>query len=158
MDESQQPLLEPASLESNPHPLDAQANQFEEDGQSRTRVIWGQFKNFIEHRNLLDFSIALIVGTAFSQLVNSFVEDMFSPLLGILLTNQLSEKFLVLKAGEHEPYLTREEAKKDGAVTWNYGNFIQLSLNFMIVSASCFAMFRVFCRVRKHLHHMEQDD
>lgn len=92
------------------------------------------FKNFINKGSVLDLAIGLVIGEAFASVVNSFVSDIFSPVLGLIVSSKLSEAFVVIKKGPHFPYNTREEAKTDGAVTWNYGNFIQLIINFICIA------------------------
>ena len=108
-----------------------------------------EFRTFIDRGNIFDLAIGVVIGNAFSEIVNSFVGDIFSPLIGLIVSSKLSETFIVLKKGPHYPYNTREEAKEDAAVTWNYGNFLQMILNFMIISASLFIVMKMFERMRR---------
>lgn len=101
------------------------------------------FKNFINKGSVLDLAVGIVIGEAFSSVVGSFVTDIFSPFLGLIVSSKLSEAFIVIKKGPHFPYITRDEARKDGAVTWNYGNFMQLMINFFCVSVCLFVVIRM---------------
>lgn len=107
------------------------------------------FKNFINKGSVLDLAVGIVIGEAFSSVVTSFVTDIFSPILGLIITSKLSETFLVIVKGPHFPYVTRDEARKDGAVTWNYGNFLQLMINFICISICLFVVVRMSKSMRK---------
>lgn len=124
-------------------------NNIQQRKSSRFAPIWKDFKSFVDKGSVFDLAIGLVIGTAFSEIVNSFVADIFSPLIGMVVSSKLTEVFVVLKKGDHSPYKTREEAKNDGAVTWNYGNFIQLWINFFIISLCLFSFMKFISRIRK---------
>ena len=107
------------------------------------RAVVVDFKNFINKGSVLDLAVGIVIGEAFSSVVTSFVGDIFSPLLGLIISSKLSEAFVVIRKGPHYPYNTREEARKDGAVTWNYGNFSQLIINFVCISMCLFVVVRM---------------
>lgn|SRR6478609_1978103 len=110
------------------------------------------FKSFINKGSVLDLAVGIVIGEAFSSVVGSFVTDIFSPFLGLIVSSKLSEAFLVIKKGPQFPYKTRDEARKDGAVTWNYGNFLQLMINFLCISVCLFLVIRMSQSVkRKHI-------
>lgn len=117
-------------------------------------MIWiksvvSDFKHFINRGSVLDLAVGIVIGEAFSSVVTSFVTDIFSPVLGLIVTSKLSEAFLVILKGPHFPYKTRDEAREDGAITWNYGNFVQLVINFMCISICLFVVVRMSQSMRK---------
>jgi len=92
------------------------------------------FLKFINKGNVIDLATGVVIGAAFTKIVNSIVDDLFSPIIGLATGKvDFTETFAVLKAGNKTKYSTREEAKNDGAVTLNYGNFLQTLINFIIV-------------------------
>lgn len=124
--------------------------------------LWGEnlcqdFSQFVSKGNVVDLAVGLVVGKAFSAIVNSFVEDLFTPIIGLIISTKLSEAFLTIKQGKNPPYLTREEAQKDGAVTWNYGNFIQTSVNFFYISLSMFIVLRILQALERKRVKYEND-
>ena len=114
-----------------------------------TKSVFTDFKNFINKGSVLDLAVGIVIGEAFSSVVNSFVSDIFSPILGLIVSSKLSEAFVVIKKGEHYPYKTREEARKDGAVTWNYGNFLQLMINFLCIAVALYLVMKMSKSVQK---------
>ncbi|RGB43928.1 large conductance mechanosensitive channel protein [Rhizophagus diaphanus] len=108
--------------------------------------IWKHFKKFTEKRggNVVDLGIGIIIGSAFTAIVQSFVKDILTPPLGLILhgTN-LENYFIVIRPGRNESavYATPEEAQADGAVTENVGSFLNTVINFLMV---CFALFWIF--------------
>jgi large conductance mechanosensitive channel len=123
------------------------------DGTQRARrtfrTLFHDFKKFINRASILDLAIGLVIGNAFSAVVSSFVSDVFTPIFGLFVTSKLSETFYVIRKGPHFPYKTRDEARLDGAVTLNYGNFFQLIINFFLMSVSLFFVIRMFQQMRK---------
>ena len=102
-----------------------------------------EFKTFALKGNLVDMAVGLTLGAAFGALAGSFVADVFSPPLGLLLGGaDFSNLFLVLRDGATTPgpYASIAAAKDAGAVTVSYGVFLNAAINFLIVA---FAMFLV---------------
>lgn len=114
------------------------------------------FKNFVDKGNVVDLAIGIVIGNAFSEVVTSFVGDIFTPVIGLMVSSKLTEKFAVIKKGPHYPYNTRDEAREDGAVTWNYGNFTQILINFWIISFSLFVIVRIL-QTRKKKQKIQTD-
>ncbi|MDD4166536.1 MAG: large conductance mechanosensitive channel protein MscL, partial [Endomicrobiaceae bacterium] len=86
-----------------------------------------EFKKFISRGNVLDMAVGIIIGGAFTKIVNSLVADIIMPPLGIILGNiDFSNWFIVLKKGAADagPYVSIEAAKAAGANTLNVGFFI----------------------------------
>lgn len=110
----------------------------------KIKEIWSDFKAFVDKGNVVDLAVGIVIGSAFSEVVTSFVADIFSPFLGLVVSSKLSETFMVIRDGEHgPPYKTRDEARQDGAITWNYGNFVQLMINFFLISMALFMVVRI---------------
>jgi large conductance mechanosensitive channel len=100
----------------------------------------GEFKAFALRGNVIDLAVGVIIGTAFTGIVNSLVSDLLMPPLGMLLGGiDFSDFFLVLK-GPHPDTLAA--AKTAGAVTINYGVFLNVIIRFIIVAFSVFLLVR----------------
>jgi large conductance mechanosensitive channel len=104
-----------------------------------------EFKAFAMRGNVLDMAVGIIIGAAFGTIVSSLVNDIIMPPIGILLGNiDFKNLFLVIKEGTAAaaPYLTIDDAQKAGAVTINYGRFINTIITFLIVAFSIFMMIK----------------
>jgi large conductance mechanosensitive channel len=101
-----------------------------------------EFKEFAMRGNVVDMAVGIIIGAAFGTIVKSLVSDILMPPLGLLMGNvDFSNLFIVIKNGSIPgPFLTLPEAQKAGAVTINYGMFINTVVSFIIVA---FAIFMV---------------
>ncbi|HEY3219369.1 MAG TPA: large conductance mechanosensitive channel protein MscL [Gemmatimonadales bacterium] len=94
------------------------------------------FRDFLMRGNVIDLAVAVIIGAAFTKVVNSLVEDLIMPPIGVMLGNvDFTNLFVVLKEGAKVagPYATLAEAKAAGASTFNYGLFITTVVTFLIV-------------------------
>ena len=111
--------------------------------------MWKEFKEFAIKGNAIDLAVGVIIGAAFGGIVNSLVKDILMPPIGLLLGGlDFSNKFLVLKdAPGGVVFNTPAEAAKAGAVTWNYGNFVTLIINFVIVAFVLFVIIRLVNRL-----------
>ena len=98
------------------------------------------FKAFILRGNVVDLAIGIIIGVAFGAIINSLVNDILMPPIGLALGKlDFSNLMIVLKEGSTPgPYLSLAAAKAAGAVTINYGYFINTIINFLIVAAVIF--------------------
>lgn len=109
--------------------------------------MWKEFKEFVSRGNVLDLAVALIIGAAFGKIVTSFVNDILMPPIGLLLGNvNFSDLFISLTGGA---YKTLAEAKQAGAVTINYGAFIQSIVDFLIIAFAIFLLVRWINRLRR---------
>jgi large conductance mechanosensitive channel len=108
------------------------------------------FREFALKGNVVDMAVGIIIGGAFGALVNSLVNDVMMPPLGLLLQGvDVSNLFLVLREGAQKgPYLVLAEAKKAGAVTLNYGLFINALIGFLIMAFAVFLLVRSINRLR----------
>jgi len=111
-----------------------------------------EFKEFAMRGNVVDMAVGIIIGAAFGTIVNSLVTDVIMPPIGLLLGNiDFSNLFVVLKEGTKGagPYASLAEAKAAGAVTINYGFFINTVISFLIVAFSVFVLIRAINRLRR---------
>ncbi len=111
-----------------------------------------QFKEFAIKGNVLDMAVGIIIGGAFGTIVKSLVSDIIMPPIGLLLGNvDFSELFFVLKKGIKVagPYATLKDATAAGAVTINYGLFINNVVSFLIIAFSVFLIVKAFQEVKK---------
>lgn len=102
------------------------------------------FKKFVMRGNVIDLAVGVIIGAAFGAIVTSLVNDVLMPPIGMALGGaDFSDLFVTLQAGsEPGPYVTLAAAKEAGAVTLNYGAFLNAVINFLIVAASIFLVIR----------------
>ncbi len=110
-----------------------------------------EFREFAVKGNVVDLAVGLVIGAAFGRIVQSFVDDILMPPLGLLLGRaDFSELFVVLKEGTSPgPYATVAAAKQLGAVTLNYGQFANTIVSFIIVAFAVFLMIRTINRLRR---------
>ena len=107
--------------------------------------MWKEFKEFAVKGNVVDMAVGIIIGAAFGTIVKSLVADIIMPPIGLLLGNvDFSELFIILKGGAKAlpPYNTLTDAQAAGAVTINYGVFINNVISFLIVAFSIFIVIK----------------
>lgn len=106
----------------------------------------GEFQAFIMRGNVVDLAVGIIIGAAFTAIVNSLVKDLFTPLLGLVLGGiDFSNLFITLK-GSHEA--TLDAAQEAGAVTLNIGVFLNACISFVIVSFAIFWVVKALSRFK----------
>jgi large conductance mechanosensitive channel len=110
-----------------------------------------EFKNFALRGNVLDMAVGIIIGASFSTIVNSLVNDILMPPIGWLLGGVAFENFyLTVKAGSPiGPYTSMTDAQAAGAVTVNYGHFINSIISFLIVAIAMFLLIRAINRLQE---------
>jgi large conductance mechanosensitive channel len=103
-----------------------------------------EFKAFAMRGNVVDMAVGIIIGAAFGAIAGTLVSDVLMPPIGLLLGNvDFSNLFLVLKEGTTAgPYATVAAAREAGAVTLNYGLFVNAVVNFLIVAFAVFFVVR----------------
>ncbi|KAJ3093489.1 hypothetical protein HK100_006584 [Physocladia obscura] len=119
-----------------------------------TMSIGQAFAAFINRGSVVDLAIGVVMGAAFTAIVNSFVNDLVTPVIGLIGQKNLGNLFLVMhcnatstlgcRTGGDHPYATVAAANADGAATWNYGNFIQAIINFILISGCMFALVQLY--------------
>ena len=109
------------------------------------------FKEFAMKGNMVDMAVGIIIGVAFGAIIGSLVSDVLMPPIGLLLGNvDFSNLFLVLKEGKTlSPYATIAAAKAAGAVTLNYGLFVNTIVNFLIIAFTIFFVVRNINKLKK---------
>lgn len=113
--------------------------------------MWKEFKEFAVKGNALDLAVGVIIGAAFGSVVTSLVKDIIMPPLGLATGGlDFSNMFVVLKpAPNGAAFVTPADAAKVGAITWNYGNFLTLVLNFLIVAVAVFCLVKAINRMKR---------
>jgi large conductance mechanosensitive channel len=110
-----------------------------------------EFKEFAMRGNVLDLAVGIIIGGAFGTIVKSLVDDVIMPPVGLALGNvDFSDLFLLLKGGEKAapPYATLADAQAAGAVTINWGLFVNSIITFLIIAFAVFLIVRAANRLR----------
>ena len=111
-----------------------------------------EFKAFAMRGNVVDMAVGIIIGAAFGAIVKSLVDDVIMPPIGMLLGNvDFSNLFIVLKEGvaAAAPYASLADAKKAGAVTINYGVFVNSMISFAIVAFAVFLLIKNINKMKK---------
>jgi large conductance mechanosensitive channel len=110
-----------------------------------------EFKEFAMRGNVVDMAVGIIIGGAFGTIVKSLVADVIMPPIGLLLGGiDFSEFFAVLKQGTTPgPYATLADARAAGAVSINYGVFINSVISFLIVALAVFLLVRTINNLKR---------
>jgi len=111
--------------------------------------MWKEFKAFIMRGNVVDLATAVVIGAAFGAIVTSFVDDIIMPPIGLAVGRvDFTNLYVLLAAGPKAPppYASLAEAKAAGAVTLNYGNFINHIITFIIIAMAIFILIRAMNR------------
>jgi len=115
--------------------------------EEKTVSLWTDFKNFVGKGNILQISIAFIVGAKFQEIVTSLVNDIFTPILGLGPNINFDEAFVVLKGPKGKrsvrQFSSAAAAKEAGAVVMTYGHFFTVLINFVIVALLLYIIFRI---------------
>jgi large conductance mechanosensitive channel len=114
--------------------------------------MWKEFKEFAVKGSAVDLAVGVVIGAAFGSIVTSLVKDIIMPPVGLLAGGlDFSNKFIVLKAAKDgsTAFNTPADALKAGAVTWNYGNFVTLIINFLIVAFCIFLVVRALNKMKR---------
>ena len=110
-----------------------------------------EFKEFAIKGNMVDMAVGIIIGAAFGTIITSLVSDIIMPPIGLMLGGvDFSGLFMVLKEGKiAAPYASLADAKAAGAVTLNYGVFINTIISFLIVAFAVFLVVKNVNRMKK---------
>ena len=110
-----------------------------------------EFKEFVMRGNVVDMAVGIIIGVAFGAIIKSLVADIIMPPIGLLLGDvDFSNLFIILKEGTTAgPFASLADAQEAGAVTINYGMFINTIITFLIVAFSIFLLIRNVSKFRK---------
>jgi large conductance mechanosensitive channel len=107
-----------------------------------------EFKKFAMRGNVIDLAVGIIIGAAFTAIVNSLVNDVLMPPLGLAIGGIDFSNFFITLKGEGG-YATLEQAKNAGAVTLNYGLFINSVIKFLIVAFAVFILVKQINRLQR---------
>lgn len=116
--------------------------------------VTSEFRKFALRGNLLDMAIGFTVGAAFTATARSLVDDLIMPPIGLLLgRSDFSDLYLLLAPGEAAPppYATAAEAQAAGAVTLDYGAFINTAIGFLLVALVMFMIIKAINRIDRQL-------
>jgi large conductance mechanosensitive channel len=112
--------------------------------------MWNDFKAFIMRGNVMDLAVAVVIGGAFGTIVKSLVDDIIMPPIGLALGHvDFSNLYMLLKDGTKapSPYASLADAKAAGAVTLNYGAFINNVIAFLIIALAVFMIVRMVSKL-----------
>ena len=111
-----------------------------------------EFKEFAVKGNVVDMAVGIIIGGAFGTIVNTMVSQVLMPPLGLLVGGvDFSNLYIVLKEGAKvaAPYATLADAKAAGAVTINYGIFLNSVISFLIMAFAVFLLVKTINTIRR---------
>ncbi|NND03349.1 MAG: large conductance mechanosensitive channel protein MscL [Acidimicrobiia bacterium] len=110
-----------------------------------------EFREFAIKGNVVDMAVGIIIGAAFTAVVNSVVGDVLTPVIGVLTGDlDFSDRFVILEAGTTPgPYTTVEAAESAGATVLAYGQLVNQIISFIIVALALFLMIRWINRLRR---------
>ena len=107
-----------------------------------------EFRAFIMRGNVVDLAVGIVIGAAFTTVVNSLVKDIFTPVVGLIVGGLDFTNIFVTLKGPATPTLAA--AKQAGAVTLNFGLFINAIIQFLIVGLVIFWLIKALTRLRLH--------
>lgn len=111
-----------------------------------------EFREFAARGNVIDLAVGVVIGGAFGSIVKSLVDDVIMPPIGLVLGNvDFANLFLVLKEGSKQagPYASVAAARQAGAVTLNFGLFLNTVVSFLIVAAAVFLLVKTINRLKR---------
>jgi len=116
------------------------------------------FRDFVMRGNVLDMAVGIIIGAAFGAIVTSLVRDVIMPPVGWLLGNvDFANLFLVIKPGATPaPYASLADAQGAGAISINYGVFINTIISFSLIALALFLIIRAFARARRQFEEKKE--
>src|SRR5512135_2115614 len=110
-----------------------------------------EFREFAMRGNVVDMAVGIIIGAAFGAIIKSLVTDIIMPPIGLLMGNvDFANLFIILKEGASAgPYPSLADAQKAGAVTLNYGVFINTIISFVIIAFAVYFLVRNLNRLKR---------
>ena len=111
-----------------------------------------EFREFIARGNVVDLAVGVIIGAAFQRIVDSVVNDMVMPIVGLATGGaDFTNKFIVLREGLNAaaPYASLADAKAAGATVFAYGSFVTQVVQFLILAWVVFLMVKAVNRARR---------
>lgn len=113
--------------------------------------MWKDFKEFAIKGNVIDMAVGIIIGAAFTSVVQSLVKDVLMPALGILMSNiDFANAYILLKEGTTSaPYANLQAADEAGAVVIKYGLFINATISFLLVAFAVFMLVKYINKLKR---------
>jgi len=110
-----------------------------------------EFKEFAMRGNVVDMAVGIIIGVAFGAIIKSVVSDVLMPPIGLLLGNvDFANFFIILREGAVAgPYASLADAQAAGAVTVNYGVFVNTVINFILIAFAVFLLIRYINKLKR---------
>ncbi len=115
--------------------------------ENKTKSFWSEFKSFAMKGSVIDLAIGLIIGSAFTSIVTSLTKDIITPVIS-LLTGGFNYSGLFVSL-DGNTYASLAEATEKGAAVLSYGNFINATINFLIVALAIFIIFKKILAPKK---------
>ena len=115
------------------------------------KKFFSEFKTFIMRGNVVDLAVAVIIGGAFQAIVNSFINDLVMPFIGLITGGiNFADQFVVLKLPEGVDItgLSAADATAAGATVWAYGAFITAVINFLVMAFVVFLLVKAINKVQ----------
>ncbi len=114
-----------------------------------------EFREFITRGNVMDMAVGVIIGASFQSIISSLVDDVIMPIISRITGGiDFSNYFVALDGGE---YRTLAQAKEAGAVTLNYGNFITVLINFLLMALVIFVMLKFLNAISNKVRRQEAE-
>jgi len=114
-----------------------------------------ELKDFMFRGNVIDMAIGVVIGTAFSAIVKSLVDDIIMPVIGLVTGGTDFTNLFISFDGTK--YDTLAAAKEAGAATWNYGSFITQVINFVLIAVALFFFMKAINNIIKKLEHKKEE-
>ena len=108
-----------------------------------------EFRDFVGHGNAMDMAVGVIIGSAMTTILKSFVDELVGPLTGLMGKADFSNSYMVLKGTVAEGTPLAEARKVAGAVVLGYGQFITVAVNTLILAFAVFLVVRAVNNMRK---------
>lgn len=122
-------------------------NEIKEKSKKKAKLAFEDYKAFALKGNALDLAIGVVLGGAFTAIVNTIVSALITPVISLLTSNvDMSQLFITLKG---EKFDTLEAAKAAGSVTLNYGEILTAIINFIIISIVLFLIVKMLTKASK---------
>lgn len=113
--------------------------------------MWEEFKEFAVKGNVIDMAVGIIIGAAFTSVVQSLVRDILMPALGTLTSNiDFADAYILLREGTTSaPYASLQAAEEAGAVIIKYGLFINATISFFLVAFAVFLLVKYINKLKR---------
>lgn len=116
-----------------------------------------ELREFVMRGNVIDMAVGIIIGAAFGKIIDSFVKDIIMPPIGLLL-GKVDFSNLYLQLSPHDvTYPTLQAAKDAGAVTLNYGAFLNTVISFLIIACAVFMMIKFMNKLQNSVIKKEEE-